>query len=499
MCQECREVESACSESYYAGSESWDKTVTYALGNNLLASEVENLFGKGACKFCSFCENIKALSDFGKDSHAKDGLMPVCKSCINAYNKKIRAGVFESSSGKVLAPEGMKFCPTCKEFKFFSDFYRDNKKKSLCADSCKKCIELDRLGRKFLKSLQIDHLPFFVSGLLNCLNCGEVKTTSLFYVDKKSRAGFSCYCKECVRFLVQEDIAKKEEEERIFKAGTTKVCEKCGIEKSFDEFYKVKRGKGGVQTICKVCYLEKSRKRAESLAYTPEPTTVRVCSECGLEKGFSEFYPCKKVSDGLEAICKECRKRKRSLAAKPAYLPDPSYEKICKLCGELKNSSEFYKCNKVLDGLDANCKECSKRLHKGYLENNGAYKLRARIRSRFTKFLKLVGLDKDVNKEAALDFMGCTISELHVYLENLFYVNPETCAEMTWVNHSKKGWHVDHIIPLAKVDLTDPRQLKRVCHYSNLQPMWGKENSRKSAKLPENFDKEAWLREIEND
>lgn len=40
-------------------------------------------------------------------------------------------------------------------------------------------------------------------------------------------------------------------------------------------------------------------------------------------------------------------------------------------------------------------------------------------------------------------------------------------------NHSKDGWHVDHIIPFdsAKIE----QEVYSLCHYSNLQSLWAKE------------------------
>ena len=42
---------------------------------------------------------------------------------------------------------------------------------------------------------------------------------------------------------------------------------------------------------------------------------------------------------------------------------------------------------------------------------------------------------------------------------------------MSWDNHSFKGWHIDHIKPIASFDLSDPEQLKACCHYTNMQPL----------------------------
>ena len=77
------------------------------------------------------------------------------------------------------------------------------------------------------------------------------------------------------------------------------------------------------------------------------------------------------------------------------------------------------------------------------------------------------------------DLIGCPIYELQSYLELLFQPG------MTWNNYGKYGWEIDHIIPLSYFDHTDPEQQKRAWHYTNLQPLWAKDNLKKSNKIEE--------------
>ena len=92
--------------------------------------------------------------------------------------------------------------------------------------------------------------------------------------------------------------------------------------------------------------------------------------------------------------------------------------------------------------------------------------------------IRLHGAIKDGYKSgSAVRDLGCTIDELKFYLEGQFKDG------MTWDNWSLKGWHIDHKIPLDFYDLTDRQQLLKACHYTNLQPMWAKENLSKGAKI----------------
>lgn len=47
---------------------------------------------------------------------------------------------------------------------------------------------------------------------------------------------------------------------------------------------------------------------------------------------------------------------------------------------------------------------------------------------------------------------------------------------------SSGEWHIDHIKPCASFDLTDPEEQKECFHYTNLQPLWAKDNLNKGAK-----------------
>lgn len=82
-----------------------------------------------------------------------------------------------------------------------------------------------------------------------------------------------------------------------------------------------------------------------------------------------------------------------------------------------------------------------------------------------------------MKKETAKELLGCYPEELKVYLEAKFKKG------MSWNNWSYRGWHIDHIIPIASFDLTDIKQQKKAFHYTNLQPLWRKENMLKSDKL----------------
>jgi len=78
---------------------------------------------------------------------------------------------------------------------------------------------------------------------------------------------------------------------------------------------------------------------------------------------------------------------------------------------------------------------------------------------------------------SSINLLGDSISNVIKYLEKQFK------AGMTWQNHGRDGWHIDHIIPCASFDLTDSEQQKKCFHYSNLRPLWAFDNISKGKKI----------------
>ena len=97
------------------------------------------------------------------------------------------------------------------------------------------------------------------------------------------------------------------------------------------------------------------------------------------------------------------------------------------------------------------------------------FKLLCSIRSRAANAMRGKGRSKSTPA-----LLGCTAHELRAHIEKQFLPG------MTWENRSK--WHVDHIRPCASFNLFDPAQQAACFHFSNLQPLWAKDNLRKSDK-----------------
>ena len=81
---------------------------------------------------------------------------------------------------------------------------------------------------------------------------------------------------------------------------------------------------------------------------------------------------------------------------------------------------------------------------------------------------------KGVARPRSAMLLGCTRDELRLHLERHW------TEGMTWENYGE--WHIDHIRPCSSFNLLEPWQIAKCFHYSNLQPLWSRDNLRKNAK-----------------
>lgn len=107
-------------------------------------------------------------------------------------------------------------------------------------------------------------------------------------------------------------------------------------------------------------------------------------------------------------------------------------------------------------------------------KNDIQFKLASALRGRLRMALhgnKKVG--------SAVDLLGCSVEDFKLHLESRF------TDGMSWDNygHGVDKWNMDHMVALYHFDLTDLQDLKKACHYTNIQPMWHSENCSWGAKI----------------
>lgn len=209
---------------------------------------------------------------------------------------------------------------------------------------------------------------------------------------------------------------------------------------------------------------------------------TKICSTCKIEKPLSEFHLYKNSKDGHTHRCKECVSRKKIVSTDV---------KKCGKCGIIKPLDDFNNRKKGKFGKSGICKICQNDLSKNYREENNdklrnyinqwrnnkrktdpIFKLTQNMRCRIYDFLQGRNMKKN---NSTFNIVGCTPKELKIYIENKFLDG------MNWDNYGFYGWHVDHIIPLDSANTEE--EIYKLCHYTNLQPLWQKDNFKKGYKV----------------
>jgi hypothetical protein len=187
---------------------------------------------------------------------------------------------------------------------------------------------------------------------------------------------------------------------------------------------------------------------------------TKICSKCFVEKELIEYSKDKSRIGGYYVYCKKCRKKNYN---------ENSDKRI-------KSSKDWYSKNKEKkhqEILERNRKW--RKLNPSYTSDrkkiDPTFKLIVNLRRRIKRFLDLKNLTK---KNKTSEIVGCDNFFLKIYIENKF------TDGMSWDNQGQ--WHIDHIIPLSSAKTEE--ELYKLCHYTNLQPLWAKDNLAKSNKLP---------------
>lgn len=269
-------------------------------------------------------------------------------------------------------------------------------------------------------------------------------------------------------------------------------CTCCGKKKKI-----ISRG------LCNACYqkhrsagtLDNFRKtRVESVSHNPENRRVCECADCGCEKKIH-----------ARALCNACYLKHKRAETMDQFQKtkvenvehNPYNQKVCQClnCGQKKKNAgrglcgACYEKHRVAGTLDkfqkirpSHCVDCgSDKMYgndrckncyqKHRRQTDPLFKLQERLRTATSRAFK-----HKVKDKRTLELLGCTLEEAFIHLESQFQDG------MSWDNYGKYGWHIDHIKPIASFDLTDPEQIKKACHYTNLQPLWASENLSKSSK-----------------
>ena len=205
----------------------------------------------------------------------------------------------------------------------------------------------------------------------------------------------------------------------------------------------------------------------------------KICSKCQKSLDLNLFYKCARYADGYRSHCKNCisnQARNNRESNKERY--KNRYKKYYQ--GHKEEKARYQK-SKIEQLREYNRNYYHKNNIKESVNNRFKNNPELRIKRIFRS--RLVDVVKGKSKTSAiLEYLGCSYSFLIQYLESKFQEG------MTWDNYGNPNgdhsncWHIDHIIPVSSMG-TDENSLRIIWHYSNLQPLWAKDNLSKGSKI----------------
>ena len=229
-------------------------------------------------------------------------------------------------------------------------------------------------------------------------------------------------------------------------AGTTKVCRICGLDLPLCAF-PIRRGVGRnprPHSYCREC-----RRKAAAKHYREHGEALK-CRRRERQK----------LAPGKEAatrrLWRRANKEKAAAQHRRWYIKNR---------GRRSEWARAYRSKNRRALQSWNNRYCSERCRR-----DPAYLLSKRLRARLRRVL--VGRVKHASVTRDL---GCSFAALVAYFEGQFLPG------MTWENYGRGAgcWGVDHIVPLLAsrlVRIQDPLVQRKLCHYTNLRPLWNKDN-----------------------
>ena len=198
---------------------------------------------------------------------------------------------------------------------------------------------------------------------------------------------------------------------------------------------------------------------------------TKICSKCKIEKDLHEFGKDSSRKNGVSYLCKLCLIEKSR-----SYKKNNNDKVLISYSLYRENNKEKMKLSR--NEYRKKNKDKIKKYRTYYSDKrrkeSNVIRISENIRRRINIFLKTKQVRK---KNNTFEIVGCTPEFLKEYLENKF------TEGMSWDNYGYYGWHIDHIIPLSSAKTEE--EIYKLCHYTNLQPLWANDNLTKGNKLIE--------------
>ena len=238
-----------------------------------------------------------------------------------------------------------------------------------------------------------------------------------------------------------------------------KTCTLCKTEKPLTEFTPRKKGLAPLHAWCRICLHDQKRR------YQNEHRPSR--AKMGPPKPPEPKAPRKPLTaeQKLDVAAKAKARRERN---KEAYLARKANYRAANREKLNRDQKAYYEANRAK--YSAGSLERKKRRYR----EDPLFAIEGLCRRRILCAMQKGGYKKSTKTESIL---GCAYETLVKHLESKFLPG------MTWENRGRDGWHIDHKTPLASASTAE--ELEALCHYTNLQPLWAKDNYSKGAKMPD--------------
>jgi hypothetical protein len=293
--------------------------------------------------------------------------------------------------------------------------------------------------------------------------------------------GSQIYCSKSCRRKHEYNIYKKNHKLIPIKPKKCKICKKTFVPSVYNQLYcsdkcwkiqknKVRRNKNMIRLKnhkCEFC----------NNFYDKTISFQRFCSkDCRIKsyiqnnKNKINILQKKYRKNNPERYKKYDKKKNKKNSKNPDYIKKQkirSHKYYVKNKEKIKTRIQIYTEKNYSKYLKRKNKYRNRRR-----KNDVNFKLIDNIRRRINYAIKVNSKSK-----RTIQLLGCSTTYLKHHLESKF------TAGMSWDNYGVKGWHIDHLIPCASFDLSKPEEQKKCFHYTNLQPLWAKDNLSKGAKL----------------
>lgn len=219
---------------------------------------------------------------------------------------------------------------------------------------------------------------------------------------------------------------------------------------------------------------------------------MKICGKCNIEKPFDDFEFLKKVNR-YESRCNECvksynkeyyLKNKQKIIERSNSYYKENTEKVLLTVKKYREQNEtkvkkwkvdyhiknVEKIRQKTKNWRKNNKEKRNRSERERMKTDFLHKLAHYLRVRTNFYIKKAGFKKS---SSSLELIGISSIQLKEHLEKQFIQG------MSLSNYGE--WHIDHIIPLSSAKTED--EIYKLCHYTNLQPLWAEDNLKKSNKI----------------